>query len=199
VFYRKYVKRILGILLSVIALPFLGVIFIFVAPAIWLEDHGTIFYKAPRRGLNGKTFLMYKFRSMIMDAPDLRNSDNTTFNSSTDARVTKVGRFLRKTSLDEIPQVLNILKGDMSWIGPRPSIPRQGYTWADLDENQKKKLTVRPGVTGYTAALYRNSISRDEKLKKDCYYADHINFVLDLKIVFWTLKAVFLRKNIYRN
>jgi len=197
--YKKYIKRILDISVALIALPFVCIITILVAPFIFAEDQGKIFFKAIRRGKNGKIFKMYKLRSMKENALDLRNKDNSTFNSENDSRVTKIGKILRKTSLDELPQVFNVLKGDMSWIGPRASIPREGYTWDDLDDTQKKRLTIRPGITGYTASLYRNSISRDEKQKLDCYYVDNISFILDAKIVFWTIKTVLMHKNLYTN
>lgn len=197
--YKKYVKRCLDIGLALILLPFVCVFILIFTPAIYIEDRGTIFYKAKRRGLNGKVFFMYKLRSMRMNAPDLRNANNSTFNSASDPRVTKVGRILRKTSIDELPQIFNILKGDMSFIGPRAPIPTDGVSWDHLNEMQQKRLTVRPGITGYAAALYRNSIDKTEKQKLDCYYADHVSFVLDIKIIFWTLRTVLLRKNLYTN
>ena len=101
-------------------MPVVGVAFIIVGPLIYIEDHGTILYRAKRRGQNGKVFEMYKFRTMKMNAPDIRNKDNSTYNSPNDPRVTKIGKILRKSSLDEIPQLINIFKGDMSFIGPRP-------------------------------------------------------------------------------
>lgn len=197
--YKKYVKRCLDIGLALILLPFVCIFILIFTPVIYIEDRGTIFYKAKRRGLNGKVFFMYKLRSMRMNAPDLRNANNSTFNSASDPRVTKAGRILRKTSIDELPQIFNILKGDMSFIGPRAPIPKDGMSWEDLGEMQKKRLTVRPGITGYAAALYRNSIDKTEKQKLDCYYADHVSFVLDIKIIFWTLRTVLLRKNLYTN
>ena len=197
--YRIYIKRILDIILSLIALPIVCLAIVIFGSMIYIEDHGTIFYKARRRGLNGRVFNMYKLRSMKMDAPDLRNKDNSTFNSSDDPRVTNVGRFLRKTSIDELPQIINVLKGDMSLIGPRAPIPIDGMVWDDLNEMQQKRLTVRPGLTGYTAAVYRNSIPQEEKQQWDCYYVDNVSFWLDMKIVFWTIKAVVLHKNIYTN
>lgn len=197
--YKKYIKRLVDIVSSLIALPFVCLAIIIIGPMIYIEDKGSIFYKAKRRGKNGKVFYMYKLRSMKMNAPDIRNADNSTFNSTDDPRVTKIGRIIRKLSLDELPQVFNVLKGEMSWIGPRASVPRDGYTWDDLNDEQKKRLSVRPGITGYTAALYRNSISRDEKHKMDCYYVDHVSFLLDVKIIFWTVKTVLFRKNIYTN
>lgn len=197
--YQKYVKRLLDIILSLIALPFVCLAIIIIGPMIYLEDRGSIFYKAKRRGKDGSIFYMYKLRSMKMNAPDLRNADNSTFNSADDPRVTKVGRIIRKLSVDELPQVFNVLKGEMSWIGPRASVPREGYTWDDMDNLRKKRLSVRPGITGYTAALYRNSISRDEKQKMDVYYVDNLSFLLDVKIIFWTAATVLLRRNIYTN
>ena len=197
--YKSYIKRLCDLVLGLLAFPFLVLLIIIIGPFIWLEDRGSVFYIAPRRGMNGRIFKMLKFRSMKVKVDDIRNKDNSTFNSSDDPRVTRIGRLLRATSIDELPQILNVIKGDMSWIGPRASIPRAGVEYNHLNEMQKKRLTIRPGITGYTAALYRNAISPDEKLKYDCYYADHISFVLDLKIVFWTIRAVFTRENVYRN
>lgn len=197
--YRKYIKRILDVVFALLALPIVCAIGLFVSIAICIEDKGSVFYKAKRRGMNGKKFDMLKFRSMKINSPDIRNKDNSTFNSKDDPRVTKVGKIIRKTSIDELPQVFNIIKGDMSWIGPRAPIPREGHDWKDLSKLQKKRLTIRPGITGYTVALYRNSISKEEKLKHDCFYVDNMNLILDIKIIFWTIKTVLLRKNLYTN
>lgn len=195
--YERYIKRFMDILLSFIALPFFLIILIIVAPMIYLEDRGTVFYKAKRRGRNGSVFEMYKFRSMKMNSPDIRNKDNSTYNSPDDSRITKIGGILRKTSVDEIPQLLNVLKGDMSLIGPRPiTIDRP---LSEYDEKRRVRLTVRPGVTGYTQAYFRNSISQEEKLQKDAEYAQNITFLGDLKILCKTIETVILRKNIYTN
>ncbi len=193
--YQKYVKRILDIMISLIALPFFLLSFLFVAPAIYLEDRGSIFYKAKRRGIHGCIFEMYKYRSMKMNAPDLRNADNSTFNSSDDPRITRVGKFLRKTSIDELPQIINVLKGDMSIIGPRPitiNKPLEEY-----DEKRKIRLQVKPGVTGSVQALYRNSIGQEEKLQHDAEYAQNVTFVGDVKIILKTIQTVVQRKGIY--
>lgn len=136
---------------------------------------------------------------MKVNSPDIRNDNNSTFNSYNDPRVTNIGRLLRKTSLDELPQIINVLKGDMSFIGPRASIPTEGITWDDLNDIQKKRLTVRPGITGYSAALYRNSIDKMEKQKLDCYYVDKMSFFFDIKIILWTFKMVLSQKNLYTN
>ncbi len=119
--YAMYIKRIIDLIISICAFPFFIILFVIIAPFIFLEDHGSVFYRAKRRGLNGCVYEMYKFRSMKMDAPDIRNDDNSTYNSPDDPRITKIGRVLRKTSIDEIPQIINVLKGDMSIIGPRPT------------------------------------------------------------------------------
>ena len=193
--YKHFIKRLIDIVISLIALPFVLLAIIIMAPIIYINDPGPIFYNATRRGKDGKTFKMFKLRSMYVNSPDLRNADGTTFNSSNDTRVTKVGRFMRKTSVDELPQLLNVLFGQMSLIGPRPTLATVPYE--ELTDDQKKRYVVRPGVTGYSQAYYRNSIGGEEKLKYDCYYVDHVSFVLDVKILLQTVFSVLGHKNIY--
>ena len=180
-----------------IALPFFEIIFVILAPIIFLTDRGPVFYNAPRLGKNGKVFKMYKFRSMRVNAPDIRNKDGSTYNGEDDPRVTWIGRIMRKTSLDEVPQLLNVLNGDMSIIGPRPFVTTHYYGYDKLEPKMKKRISVRPGITGYSQAYFRNSISQDEKIEKDCYYADHVSFALDIKIFFQTVKSVLMHENIY--
>lgn len=193
--YEKYIKRWLDFFVALIATPFVCILIVIVAPAIYLNDAGPVFYNAERRGMNGKKFKMFKFRSMYVNSPDLKNADGSTFNSADDPRVTKVGRLLRKSSIDEIPQILNVLKGDMSFIGPRPTLAKTPYE--QLDEMRKKRLRVRPGITGYAQAYYRNSITQDEKFKYDCEYVDQVTFVTDVKILIKTISSVLRRENIY--
>ena len=138
---------------------------------------------------------MFKFRSMKMNAPDIRNSDNSTYNSPDDPRITKVGRFIRKTSIDELPQFFNVLIGDMSFIGPRPVTTDRPLE--EYDEKRKIRLEVRPGITGYSQAYFRNSISNEEKLEKDAFYARNVTFGGDLNVIFATVNTVVFRKNIY--
>ena len=192
--YKKFFKRAINIVLSLIATPFVLLAIVIMAPFIYLEDRGPIFYNAERRGKDGKTFKMFKLRSMYVNSPDLKNPDGSTFNSDKDPRVTKIGRIMRKTSVDELPQILNVLIGDMSFIGPRPTLAKTPY--AELSEIRKKRLTVRPGITGYAQAYYRNSITQDEKFKHDCYYVDNMSFALDVKILFQTVFSVLKRENI---
>lgn len=195
--YTKYVKRLFDLSISIIALPFFLIVFIVVAPMIIVADKGPVFYNAERIGYKGKIYKMYKFRSMRVNAPDIRNEDGSTFNSENDPRVTNIGRILRKTSIDEIPQVINVLKGDMSIIGPRPTIPFEGFNYEAIDDYQKKHYLVRPGITGYSQAYFRNSISQDEKFKNDAYYVENVSLLLDIKIFLKTIAAVVNKKNIY--
>ncbi|MFC0187167.1 sugar transferase [Fictibacillus aquaticus] len=194
--YKMFIKRIIDLILAFILLPFWFLFLLIVGPCIYFQDRGSIFYIAPRLGKNGKKFNMFKFRTMYVNAPDLRNNDRSTFSSEDDLRLTKIGKLIRKTSLDETPQLLNILKGDMSFIGPRPDLPEAKEIYSNME---KKKLNVRPGVTGYNQAYYRNSATTKEKFRNDVYYVDNISLVLDLKIFFSTLKNVALRKNVFNN
>lgn len=161
---------------------------------IYFQDKSSIFYNALRLGKEGKIFKMYKFRSMKMNAPDLRNEDGSTFNAEDDPRLTKIGKFIRKTSLDETPQLINIIKGDMSIIGPRPDLPEHMVLY---EGNEARKLEIRPGVTGYSQAYFRNTIPWKEKIKKDIYYIDNLTFWLDIKVFFKTIVSVLKRKDVF--
>jgi len=191
--YRLLFKRVLDIIIGLIALPFVLVLTAFLGPVIWLEDKGPIFYKAKRISKGGGIFKMYKFRSMMVNAPDIRLDNGDTYNGDDDPRVTKIGRFLRKTSLDEVPQFLNVLIGNMSFIGPRPDTPDFLHVY---EEKYPAILKIKPGITGYNQAYFRNSIDGVEKMKNDDYYAKNLSFWLDVKIVFKTVKTVLFRENI---
>ena len=166
--YKNVIKRLIDIIISLMLIPFILILIIPVALFIKLEDHGDVFYNAERYGCNMKKFKMFKFRSMKMNAPDVRNADGTTFNSEKDVRLTKIGGFLRKTSIDELPQIFNVLLGDMSFVGPRPSPMGNENTYTDFI---RKKFGVRPGITGYNQALKRNSATLEERYRNDVYYA----------------------------
>ncbi len=194
--YVKFFKRVIDFIVAAIAcVPFL-LIYIVIAILIKIEDGGPVFYCGERIGMNQKIFKMYKFRSMKVNAPDLRNEDGSTYNSSVDPRVTKIGNILRKTSVDELPQILNIVKGDMSIIGPRATLATGFDT---LEEGDYDKFKVRPGLTGYCQAYYRNNISMREKREKDVWYANNIGFILDVKIFFKTILTVLKREGLYTN
>lgn len=194
--YKHFFKRIIDILIGLIALPFVLFVIVVFAPIIYLTDKGPIFYNANRAGKDYKPFKMFKLRSMYVNSPDLKNPDGSTFNSDNDPRVTPIGRFLRKTSLDEFPQFLNILLGDISFIGPRPKLYLPEKYPNGLPEYMKKSFTVKPGVTGYAQAYFRNSITNEEKFKWDGYYAENISFMMDVKIILKTIKSVLFRENI---
>lgn len=194
--YQHFFKRLLDIIGSLIILPFVLLEIIILAPFIWLTDKGPVFYNATRAGMNYKPYKMFKLRSMYVNSPDLKNPDGSTFNSDNDPRVTPIGRIMRKMSLDEFPQMLNVLLGDMSFVGPRPKLWKEGKQLAEMDENHRKSYSVRPGVTGYAQAFFRNSITQDEKFKWDAYYADNLTMWMDIKILFQTVWSVVARKNI---
>lgn len=195
-FYVTVVKRIADFLIGLAALPFLLVIIAVVGIAIKLEDGGPIFYKAKRIGKNSRIFDMYKFRSMIVNAPNWTNPDGSTYNAPDDKRVTKVGRFIRRTSIDELPQFLNLLRGNMSLIGPRASGAGAIGTY---QPDEMAKMDVLPGITGYTQAYYRNSISVREKRLYDAWYAQNVTLWMDVKIFFKTVETVLKRENVYTN
>ncbi len=194
--YQNFIKRIIDILVSIIGVIIFLIFLIPVSILIKLEDQGPVFFNGKRLGKDMKEFKMFKFRTMKVNAPDIRNSDGTTFNSDSDNRVTKVGRILRKTSIDELPQFINVLIGDMSIIGPRPSplgnkdmYPKEFF----------KKYHVKPGITGLNQATLRNKATMEERIQNDGFYSDNVSFSLDIKIFFLTVQSVLKRKNINNN
>lgn len=194
--YRKVIKNILDFLIGLCGFPFFLIALIIFGPIIYFTDKGPIFYNANRIGKDGKLFKMYKFRSMYVNAPDIRTESGDTYNSEDDPRVTKIGKFMRKTSVDELPQLLNLLNGTMSLIGPRPDPP----DWLDkYTEEEREFLKVKPGITGYSQAYFRNSVEAKEKIANDVYYAKHCSFVMDVKIFFCTILVVLKHDNVYRN
>ncbi len=192
--YQHVFKRLLDIVIGVIALAPVCLVILIFGIAIKLEDRGPVFYNAPRVGKDGRDFIMYKLRSMRVNAPDLVMEDGSTYNGADDPRMTKVGALLRKTSLDELPQFLNVLKGDMSVIGPRPDLRRETELYTG---EEGLKLTVKPGITGYAAVMGRNSLPWHDRLTLDVYYVKHISFALDAKVFFRTFATVFKQEGIY--
>lgn len=191
--YVRFFKRCIDLTASLILLPFFCFIYVVLAPFYYFMDKGPMFYSGKRLGQFGKPFPMHKFRSMKVNAPDIRLKDGSTYNGDDDPRVTPLGRFLRKTSLDEVPQILNVLKGDMSMIGPRPD----PLDWMErYKEEEKVFLKVKPGITGLNQAYFRNSTDGQEKINNDVYYAQNISLILDVKIVLKTIKTVLLRENV---
>ena len=195
-FYQIVLKRLVDMIVSLLALIILSPLFLILAIAIVVDDRGPVFYKSKRIGRNFKEFNMYKFRSMKVNAPNLLNEDGSTYNAKNDPRVTKVGRFLRESSLDELAQLINVLKGDMSLIGPRAGDVESKDTYA---EDEKAKTLVRPGISGLTQAYYRNGLGVREKRLYDAWYAHNVTIWMDIRIIFRTVKTVFCRENIYTN
>lgn len=189
------IKKILDFVLSLVALIILSPLFIILAVVIKLDSKGPVFFKQERLGKGGKVFLIYKFRTMIDKA---ENIGTGLFTNENDPRITKVGMLLRKTSLDELPQLINILKGQMSIIGPRPPVPYHPYKYDDYPKEQRLRFTVLPGITGYAQVNGRNEIDWDQRIKYDVYYAENWGLGLDFKIFFKTIKTVFNKEGIYK-
>lgn len=192
--YKK-TKRIMDVILSAVGMIVLSPIFFIIAIAIKLDSKGSVFFLHNRIGKNGKIIKIYKFRTMVPNAEDLIEKFDEeqikefkeNYKLKEDPRVTKVGKFLRKTSLDELPQILNILKGDLSIIGPRPVIEEELEKWGD---NKSKLLSVTPGLTGYWAANGRSDITYDERISMELFYIDNCSLLLDIKIFFKTIISV---------
>lgn len=194
--YRAFLKRFIDIILCILALPLFLIIFIPVALIIKMTDGGPVFYCGERIGKDSKIYKMYKFRSMRVNAPNIMNDDGSTFNSKEDPRVTSIGKFIRETSIDEIPQILNVIKGDMSIIGPRASL---ACALDSYEDDEKDKMLVRPGITGFTQAYHRNGLSVRDKRLADAWYANNVSMVLDIKIFFKTILTVLKRDGLYTN
>ena len=189
-------KRLIDICGSLFGLVILSPLFIIIAISIKLTSEGPVIFKQERLGKNGRVFKIYKFRTMVVNAENI--GDGLTVKSESDSRITKVGRILRKTSLDELPQLFNVLVGHMSLVGPRPPVtyhPYDGYNsypnWA------KKRFNMRPGITGLAQLTVRNSVTWDERIKVDNEYIDKFNIWLDIKILFMTIVKILNSESIY--
>jgi undecaprenyl phosphate N,N'-diacetylbacillosamine 1-phosphate transferase len=185
--YKNYLKRLFDFTAALVGLLFLSPILILVTIGLFFANNGKSFFFQIRPGKNGRLFKIIKFKTMN----DKKDSDG---NLHSDAqRLTKIGNFVRKTSLDELPQLLNVLKGDMSLIGPRPLLPEYLSLYNEI---QKRRHEVKPGITGWAQVNGRNAISWSQKFEFDVWYVDNVSFLLDCKIVFLTIKKVFKREGI---
>lgn len=194
---KYFVKRFLDVLFSIIALIILSPIFILIAIAVKTDSKGSVIYKQKRLTKNGRAFTMYKFRSMIENAEKMGTG---LFNYVNDFRVTKVGNFLRKSSLDELPQLFNIVKGDMSFVGPRPPVSYELCDYNELNNEYKRRFSVVQGITGLAQVSGRNELPWDEKIKYDNRYIDLFNkygVLIDIKIIYITILNLFKMKDIY--
>ena len=174
-------KRTLDLALSLVALLILSPVLFGAALAIALESGFPVLFRQTRLGLHGREFGMLKFRSMVKNAASI----GPYFTSTSDPRVTRVGRFIRRTSIDELPQILNVLRGDMSLVGPRPDVPAQRALYSDADWAQR--CSVRPGITGLAQALLRSEGTEAQRLALDLRYTRELSVWFDLKIMAWTL------------
>lgn len=197
--FNLFLKRALDILASVFAIVILIPLWIVTAIAIKIDSKGPVLFKQDRRTKNGRIFKMYKFRSMVINAESMGAG---LFNYKDDPRVTKVGRFLRDSSIDELPQLFNVLKGDISIVGPRPSVTYELGEYETLNRKYKKRFSMKGGITGLAQVKGRNENSWDEKVTFDNQYIDRFKkegIWLDLKIIWWTIAKVFQHNNIYEN
>lgn len=193
--YQKFFKGLIDFILSLIATIILSPVMLIIAIAIKIDSKGPILFLQERLGKDGKVFKIIKFRTMVVNAENI--GDGLSIKSEDDDRITKVGKFLRKTSLDELPQFINILKGDMSLIGPRPPATYFPHKIEDYPEEQFKRFEVKPGITGLAQVRVRNNATWDEKIEIDLEYISKITFINDLKIVFQTIKIILSHENIY--
>ena len=198
-YLNQFLKRLFDIvsagMLSIILLP----LWIIVSVAIKLDSNGPIFFKQGRRTKDGRVFSMFKFRTMVVNAEQMGAG---LFNYKNDPRVTKVGRFLRNSSIDELPQLFNIIKGDMSVVGPRPCVTYELGDFNTLNNRYKKRFLVKAGLTGLAQVMGRNDISWDEKVGFDNQYVDEfkrIGVLEDIKILWLSVIKVFKKEDIYEN
>lgn len=185
--YKKYFKHIIDKFFALLALLFLLPIFVLVTIGLYIANQGKPFFFQKRPGKNGKIFEIIKFKTMN----DLKDSQGNLLPD--EKRLTRIGTFVRKTSLDEIPQLINVLRGEMSLIGPRPLLPEYLPLYNDF---QKRRHEVKPGITGWAQVNGRNAISWEKKFELDVWYVDHLSLNLDMKVFFKTIKKVFVREGI---
>lgn len=188
----SYFKRGCDWVASAAAIVVLSPILLATALAIKLESRGPVIFKQERLGLKGKPFKIYKFRSMVVGA---EKQGTGVYSYKGDARITKVGRFIRATSLDELPQLFNILKGEMSLIGPRPALTYHPWTFDKYTEHQKRMFDVLPGITGWAQINGRKEVPWPERIELNIYYVEHLSLALDMRILFSTFFKVLTNAN----
>lgn len=190
--YRHFFKRFLDILMAFIGLVLLSWLFVILALLVKCTSKGPALFKQERIGLHGKVFKILKFRSMRVGA---EQQEGGVYSGKGDKRVTKVGRVLRATSLDELPQLINVLKGDMSFIGPRPPLTYHPWIYEEYTDEQRRMFDVRPGITGWAQVHGRKEVEWHKRIELNVWYVEHLSFGLDIKIFFMTIGKVFSNAN----
>lgn len=186
--YKNFIKRTLDIILSFMGLTFLALPMLIVALIIKLDSKGPVLFKQVRLGKDGKEFKILKFRSMCVDA---EHTGSGVYSGKGDPRVTKIGRIMRATSIDELPQLINILKGEMSFIGPRPPLTYHPWPIDQYTDEQRRMFSVRPGITGWAQINGRKAVEWNKRIELNNWYVDNVSFALDVKILFKTVGKVF--------
>lgn len=186
-FYARHVKRALDILIALLGLLIASPVLLLTAIAVKLDSKGPAIFKQPRLGLNGRVFNIYKFRSMKVGS---EHTGTGVYSRKDDVRVTRVGKFIRATSIDELPQLINLLNGTMSAIGPRPALTYHPWRYEEYTEEQKKMFLVRPGVTGWAQVNGRKDVEWHRRIKLNVWYVENVSFMLDVKILFRTIFKV---------
>lgn len=185
--YRDFGKRAIGFIIALIAMVLLSPILLIVAILIKIDSKGPVIFKQERLGVNGVPFKIYKFRSMCVGA---EKQGTGVYSYRGDSRITKVGRIIRATSIDELPQLWNIIKGDMALVGPRPALTYHPWPYEQYNEHQKHMFDVRPGITGWAQVNGRKEVPWPERIELNIYYANHVSLWFDLKIMFMTIFKV---------
>ena len=185
--YKRYIKRSLDVICSLIGIMIAGLPMLLVALLIKMDSKGPVIFRQQRVGLHGKVFCIYKFRSMCVDA---EHTGSGVYSGKGDPRVTRMGRILRATSIDELPQLLNILKGDMSFIGPRPPLTYHPWPVDQYTAEQFRMFDVRPGITGWAQVNGRKCVEWNQRIRMNVWYIDNMSLWLDIKILFMTVFKV---------
>ncbi len=185
--YKHFIKRLLDIVLSVLGIVICCIPMLIIAIAIKIDSPGPVIFKQKRLGYKGKVYEIWKFRSMCVGA---EQTGSGVYSGKGDARVTRVGNILRKTSLDELPQFFNTLVGSMSFVGPRPPMTYHPWSWEEYTDEQRRMFDVRPGITGWAQVNGRKGVEWHRRIEMNVWYVDHVSFWLDLKIIWLTVWKV---------
>jgi undecaprenyl phosphate N,N'-diacetylbacillosamine 1-phosphate transferase len=193
--YKRFFKSVIDFVIAFISILILLPVFLIVAVAIKIDSKGPVFYRQLRLGLNGSEFKIFKFRSMVTDQTIFKKTNEIY---EDDPRITRVGRFIRKTSIDELPQLINIVKGEMSLIGPRPPVPYFPKKFSEYNEFESQRFKVKPGISGLAVVTCREEHDWDKNIPLDVEYVKNYSFIYDMKLILFSFSAFFKYDNIYR-